>query len=193
MKVLIVLAHPRENSLVHSIKTNFEKGLVDSGHQVSTLDLFKIGFDPVLRQEDEPHYDQEEQVYSKEVQQEMERINQHDALVFVFPLYWSNMPAIMKGYMDRVLNLGYAYSPWGPTTMTVKKVFFMTTTGASEAVHNKRDHIEFLNYYFNKVVAGYCKIENSRVKIFDDAANKKLAIGKHLPQAYQEGLDFDTW
>ncbi|KAF1804693.1 flavoprotein-like protein [Mucor lusitanicus] len=193
MKVLIVLAHPRENSLVHSVKNKFEQGLIDSGHQVTTLDLFKVGFDPVLREEDEPHYDREEQVFSKEVHEEMERINQHDALVFVFPLYWSNMPAIMKGYIDRVLNLGYAYSPWSSNTMKVKKVFWMTTTGASEAIHNKRDHITFLKYYFNKVIAGYCKIENSRVKIFDDALNKELAINNHLPQAYQEGLDFDKW
>ncbi|KAK4519949.1 Phosphorelay intermediate protein [Mucor velutinosus] len=193
MKVLIVLAHPRENSLVHSIKKKFEQGLVDSGHQVTTLDLFKVGFDPVLREEDEPHYDREEQVFSEQVNTEMERINQHDALVFVFPLYWSNMPAIMKGYLDRVFNLGFAYAPWGSTTMKVKKVFFMITTGASEALLNKRDHIPFLKYYFNEVVAGYCKIENSRVKLFDDAHNTDLAINNHLPRAYQEGLEFDKW
>jgi putative NADPH-quinone reductase len=193
MKVLIVLAHHRENSLVHSVKNKFEKGLTDSGHQVTTLDLFKVGFDPVLREEDEPHYDQVEQKFSPEVHEEMERINQHDAIVFVFPMYWSNMPAIMKGYLDRVWNLGFAYSYLSPNTMKVKKVFFMTTTGASEEIFIKRDHIKFINHYFNNVVAGYCKVENSRVKIFDDAHNEEFVINNHLPQAYQEGLDFDKW
>ncbi|GAN06083.1 conserved hypothetical protein [Mucor ambiguus] len=123
----------------------------------------------------------------------MERINQHDAMVFIFPMYWSNMPAIMKGYLDRVWNLGFAYSYLSPNTMKVKKVFFMTTTGASEEIFIKRDHIKFINHYFNNVVAGYCKVENSRVKIFDDAHNEELVINNHLPQAYQEGLDFDKW
>ncbi|KAL9555024.1 hypothetical protein MBANPS3_002534, partial [Mucor bainieri] len=192
MKVLIVLAHHREDSLVYSIKSKFEQGLIDGGHQVTTLDLFKVGFDPVLREEDEPHFDREEQVFSKEVHQEMDRINQHDALVFAFPMYWSNMPAIMKGYIDRVLNLGFAYAYLGPSTMKTKKVFFMTTTGASEEIFRHRgDHTKFLSYYFNKVIAGYCHLDNSRLKIFDDAHNEEFVVNTHLPQAYKEGLEFD--
>ncbi|KAF1807704.1 flavoprotein-like protein [Mucor lusitanicus] len=193
MKVLIVVAHPRENSLVHSIKSKFEQGLVAGGHQVTTLDLFKAGFDPVLREEDEPRFDQEVQVFSEEINKEMERINQHDALVFAFPMYWSNMPAIMKGYIDRVFNLGYAYAPWGSNTMKVNKVFFMTTTGATMALLNEKDHVKFLEYYFNEVIAGYCEIKKSRLQIFDDPFNDELIVNKHLPQAYQEGLDFDKW
>ncbi|CAO0789284.1 unnamed protein product [Mucor circinelloides] len=193
MKVLIVLAHPRENSLVYSIKDKFEQGLIDGGHQVTTLDLFKIGFDPVLRQEDEPQWDEEEQVFSEEVHREMERIDQHDAVVFCFPLYWSVMPAIMKGYLDRVFNFGYAHAHDRPITMKLDKMFFMTTAGATKEALDKRNHVEFLNHYFNNVIAGYCHVKNSRVKIFDDSRSKKRATDVHLPQAYQEGLDFDKW
>ncbi|KAL9560152.1 hypothetical protein PS6_000359 [Mucor atramentarius] len=191
MKVLIVLAHPRENSLVYSLKDKFEQGLIEGGHQVTTLDLFKIGFDPVLRQDDEPQWDQGEQVFSEEVHREMERINQHDAVVFCFPLYWSVMPAIMKGYLDRVFNFGYAYAHDRSTTMKLNKIFFMTTAGVSEEGFKKRNHIEFLNHYFNNVIAGYCHIKNSKLRIFDDVRNKKRDTEVHLPQAYQDGLDFD--
>jgi putative NADPH-quinone reductase len=71
MKVLIILAHPRDNSLVYSIKNEFEKGLTDSGHEVNTLDLYKVGFDPILREQDEPQWFEETQAHTEEVLKEM--------------------------------------------------------------------------------------------------------------------------
>ena len=193
MKVLIVLAHPRDDSLVYSIKNEFEKGLKDSGHEVNTLDLYKIGFDPVLREQDEPKFSEETHAYTEEVYREMERINEHDAVVFAFPLYWSTLPAIMKGYIDRVWNYRFAYGIGNPTTMKLNKVFWIATTGATESNLTKRNIIEFVNHYFNVIVAGYCNIKNSRVKLFHDTHNKELVIENHIPKAYQQGLDFDKW
>ena len=193
MKVLIILAHPRDDSLVYSIKNEFEKGLKESGHEVNTLDLYKIGFDPVLRGQDEPKWSEETQVYTEEVQREMERINEHDALVFAFPLYWSSMPAIMKGYIDRVWNYKFAHNHGQPTTMKLNKVFWMATTGATESNLTRRKIIDFVGHYFNVIIAEYCDVKNSKVKLFHGTNSKELATEKHLPEAYQQGLDFDKW
>ena len=193
MKVLIILAHPRDNSLVYSIKNEFEKGLIDSGHEVNTLDLYKVGFDPILREQDEPQWFEETQAHTEEVLKEMERINEHDAVVFAFPLYWSTLPAIMKGYIDRVWNYRFAYGHGHPTTMKLDKVFWIATTGASEDILTKRKAIDFTNHYFNNVIAAYCGVKNSKVKLFHDSLNKQLITEKHIPEAYQQGLGFDKW
>ena len=85
-RTLIVLAHPRDSSLTYQIKESFAKGLEASNHQVDTLDLYKINFNPVLTQEDEPKWLEETQKYSEEVHQKMDHIRKYDSIVFAFTL-----------------------------------------------------------------------------------------------------------
>ncbi|MOA52701.1 Glutathione-regulated potassium-efflux system ancillary protein KefF [compost metagenome] len=58
-------------------------------------------------------------MYSPEVEAEMERMKKHDALAYVFPVWWYNLPAMLKGYIDRVWNNGFAY---GSNKLHHKKV-----------------------------------------------------------------------
>ena len=69
MKILVVLCHPRTNSLTSQIAQSFSEGATKAGHQVEILDLYKENFDPVLRIEDEPN-DGSLENYSLEVQTE---------------------------------------------------------------------------------------------------------------------------
>ena len=78
-----------------------------AGHEVKTLDLYEENFNPVLffnenKRRRDLHHDPETKVYR-------EAIAWADHLIFVFPIWWSGMPAILKGFIDRVFAKGFAY------------------------------------------------------------------------------------
>jgi NAD(P)H dehydrogenase (quinone) len=192
MKVLIVLTHHREDSLTYHLKEHFEKGVKELGHQVDTLDLYKIKFDPVFTAQDEPAWLESKQNYPEDMVKEMDRLNSYDALVFVFPMYWWSMPAIMKGYIDRVWNFNFAHGP--ERTLKLDKILWMPLCGASEKDFEKYKYGEMVDRLYNLSIADYCGIKNSKVKKFYDIVSPTSEeVAQKAQEAYQEGLDFDKW
>jgi NAD(P)H dehydrogenase (quinone) len=123
LKVFIVYAHPEPTSFCAALKDIAVQTLEQAGHEVRLSDLYAEGFNPVAGRHDflsafDPerfHY-QNEQLhaaegggYSAELAREQERLQWCDAIIFIFPVWWSNMPAILKGWVDRVLAYGVAY------------------------------------------------------------------------------------
>lgn len=123
MNVFIVYAHPEPTSFCAALKDTAVATLARRGHEVVVSDLYAEGFNPVAGRHDflspyDPrrfHY-QNEQLhaargggFSPELRREQERLLRCDLLMFVFPLWWSNMPAILKGWVDRVLAFGVVY------------------------------------------------------------------------------------
>ena len=123
MKVFIVHAHPEPTSFCAALKDAAVARLSSRGHEVVVTDLYAEGFNPVAGRHDflsmhdarRFHY-QDEQLhaargggFSPELRRDQERLLWCDLLMFVFPLWWSNMPAILKGWVDRVLAYGVAY------------------------------------------------------------------------------------
>ena len=109
MKVLIVLAHPRRDSLTGQIADAVAAGLDEAGHRTEIADLYREGFDPLLMPEDEPDPRREDKVYSDAVCREMTRLDRNEAIILVFPIWWWSFPAMLKGWVDRVWNKDYAY------------------------------------------------------------------------------------
>ena len=107
--VYIVWSHPRRNSLtaqmVHSLRQRAEA----RGAHVTELDLYRSDFDPVLRVEDEPEWDNPDKRYSPEVHRLFAELDNQDIIFFVFPVWWYSFPAMLKGYLERVWNYGLAY------------------------------------------------------------------------------------
>ncbi len=112
------------------------EALLENGAEVVIRDLYEIGFDPVLRGEDTIHIEdgkfvRQATVFPADVQVEMDLIAESDLLVYIFPSWWNGMPAIMKGYVDRVFQHGFAYSFESdePRKLfsTKKAIFFMPT------------------------------------------------------------------
>ena len=100
MKVLLVVAHPRHDSLTFAAAKAFAEAATVNGHQLEWADLVAEGFDPVLRHPDEPDWSNSNKTYSDAVQREMARIERNEATVIVFPVYWWSMPAILKGWIE---------------------------------------------------------------------------------------------
>lgn len=126
-KVLIVHAHPERTSVTSQLAEAASEALKIQGHEVVQSDLYGMGWKAVFDSEDFPcRADQdrlsfiEESGYAyahgcqtSDVEEEQRKILSADAVILVFPLWWFSMPAIMKGWVDRVWAYGLAYGYQG--------------------------------------------------------------------------------
>ncbi|WP_020619342.1 NAD(P)H oxidoreductase [Paenibacillus daejeonensis] len=188
MNVLIVVSHPRKDSLTFQATERFAQGLTEAGHSYEILDLHGIGFDPVLQGVDEPDMAALEQTFSPAVETEIQRLKEHDALAFVFPLWWWHLPAMLKGYVDRVLNNGFAY---GSNHLHHKHLLWLSLAGVTEAQMEKRNYGETIQHLLNVGIADYCGIRNSRVEfLYGTVEAEPDHYGRLLDQAYQLGVNY---
>lgn len=105
MHVLSVIDHPNPQSFTHALVAAFHEGAEAAGHSTETMDLHAAGFNPVWSMED---IDQGA-TPPKDVAEIQQRIEASDAICLAFPLFWYGMPAMMKGWVDRVWTYGWAY------------------------------------------------------------------------------------
>jgi NAD(P)H dehydrogenase (quinone) len=107
MKHLIIYAHPSSASLNHHFKQTTERILTQNNHEVVLRDLYQLNFNPVLSLDDMAG--QRMGIIADDVRQEQEFILWADCITLIYPIWWTGMPAIMKGYIDRVFSYGFAY------------------------------------------------------------------------------------
>ncbi|MGX7196352.1 NAD(P)H-dependent oxidoreductase [Enterococcus olivae] len=137
MKALIVYAHPRKESFSHALLQRVVAALEKKHIEVEVRDLYQMGFDPILQGPDmiytaEGAFVRENDTYPEEIQKEQEKIMESDLLIYLFPIWWNGMPAIMKGYIDRVFQHGFAYSFTSDEPrkrFAGKRALFLTPTG----------------------------------------------------------------
>ena len=121
--VLIVLANPEPGSFCHALANAACGALTAAGHSVELSDLYAQGFNPVAGRHDfttvaDPerfHYQSEqakaarEDGFSAEIAREQARVRKAGNLILIFPLWWGAAPAMLKGWLERVLAYGVAY------------------------------------------------------------------------------------
>ena len=107
MHVLCVIDHPEPGSFSHQIAARFAEGLAQAGHSHEVADLHAEGFDPRWTAADAAVF--RGAAVPGDVAAEQERIERADALTLIFPLFWYGMPAMTKGWFDRVWSFGWAY------------------------------------------------------------------------------------
>lgn len=135
MKYLVIYAHPNKASFNHAIKETTVKNLEEKGHEVRVRDLYKIGFNPVLSSSDF------ETFFSgglpEDIKTEHEHIKWAEKIIFISPIWWSNFPAILKGYFDKVFSNGFAYKTVDGRSvglLTDKKAIYISTIGLENGV-----------------------------------------------------------
>jgi 1,4-dihydroxy-2-naphthoate polyprenyltransferase len=104
MKVLIVLGHPRIESLCGALAQAFGEGARAAATEVRQLNLSALEFDPHVRAESPS-----QQVLEPELREARDLIVWAEHLVFVYPTWWGTLPALLKGFLDRVLTPGFAF------------------------------------------------------------------------------------
>ena len=101
-KFLVVFSHPKENSLAYAIREAVIKGLKKIRAEVRVQDLYKEKFNPLL-------YDIDENEKDQVTVKMKENIVWADGIVFIAPLWWASIPAMLKGYFDRIFTEHFAF------------------------------------------------------------------------------------
>jgi NAD(P)H dehydrogenase (quinone) len=172
MNVLWIFAHPEPRSLSGTLRADGERELREQGHEVCVSDLYAMGWNPVVDREDFAAAEGERLLVaaaserahrggtlSADIRAEQDKLRWADAVVLQFPIWWNGMPAILKGWFDRVFVKGFAYGVRHPDTgrirrygdglMRGKRALVLVTVGAPEpslgprGVHGDIDHLLF--------------------------------------------------
>ena len=135
MRILLVLAHPLQDSFAASVARTAREALEASGHVVDLLDLYREDFDPRLSEAERRGYF-DVPYDTSAVADTVARLKAADGLILVFPQWWFNFPAILKGFFDRVFAPGVAFSHDAaggrivPQLTNIRLLYALTTTGS---------------------------------------------------------------
>ena len=109
MNVLVVLAHPNADSFSHAIAQRAVATLQSAGHEVQLLDLYALGWKAAMSADERRAYHGDQPVLDPMVAAHVQLLQRADTLVFVYPTWWSSLPAILKGWLERVMVPGVAF------------------------------------------------------------------------------------
>ena len=109
MRTLVVVAHPSTDSFCHALTDRAVAGLRAAGHDVTVLDLYAEGFRVAMSAEEHAAYHGDEPIVDPVVGLHADAVLAAEALVFVYPTWWSGLPAILKGWLERVLVPGVGF------------------------------------------------------------------------------------
>lgn len=104
----IVYAHPWEGSYNHAILTSITKDLEAKEETFQVIDLYKDGFNPVFTAGELEQFNRGETPYEL-VKEYQKKLSQTTELIFIFPVWWWDLPAILKGFIDKVMLSGFAF------------------------------------------------------------------------------------
>ncbi len=190
MKVFIVYCHPSKDSFTKSMCSAFIKGITDSGNEFILSDLYEMGFDPVMTEAEylrDAYYRTTPNV-AGDVREEQAKINAADAIAFIYPVFWSEAPAKLVGWFDRVWSYGFAY---GDKTMKMlEKAVVLCSAG------NPMEHLEQFGLLdsMKKVMLGdrlFGRAKQSEFIVFDCTSRENELREKNwdsnLQKAYEIG------
>lgn len=164
---LVVWAHPRTDSLTAAVTADVIEELTAQGFEVDELDLHREGVDPIVWEADEPDWNDLDKQYTPEVMELAARTTGADAVVFVFPVWWYSVPAIMKGYIDRVWNNGLFYG--GGRRSGIAAARWIGLAGESAEAFRKRGYDEMITRQLNVGIAELSGIADSQVILLHDS------------------------
>jgi NAD(P)H dehydrogenase (quinone) len=180
MKHLIIYSHPNPKSFNYAIKETFANALKEKNHEVRVRDLYEINFDPVLKGSD--FVALQKGSVAPDVKTEQDNIKWADVITFVYPIWWTGLPARIKGYIDRVMTFGFAYKidAKGVTgLLSDKKVYLFNTTGTPEEHYKNIGMLKSMNQTSDMGIFEFCGMKVIGHKYFcgvpssSDEARKK--------------------
>lgn len=190
MHALVVVAHPNTGSFSHAVANHIGKGIEDAGpdNSFELADLSAEGFDPRFTQGDLAGH---EMIAPRpvDVVAEQQRIERADTLVLVFPIYWWSMPAIMKGWIDRVFSNGWAYEDKDGEKVIKKlghlKVHLVAIGGAGLGTFARHGYFGAMKLQIHQGIFDYCGVEvaSSELMLLADGIDPAL----HLKTAQDFG------
>ena len=161
MRIVLIVGHPNKDSFNHAVAATAFETLRANGHEVTFHDLYAERFDPVLTFEEFTA----EEVSDPAVRAQCDEVAAADALVLVHPNWWGQPPAIVKGWVDRVLRYGVAYTfreengeEIGVGLLKARKALILNTCMTSEEM-DRTHYGDPLERLWKTSVLGFCGLE----------------------------------
>lgn len=195
MKVLVVYCHPSRKSFTRQVYEQFCRGLEAGGHGIVTSELYEMGFETDMTEEEylrETYYRADLPV-PEDVAAEQEKLESCDGVAFVYPVFWTEAPAKLVGWFDRVWTTGYAYSP-DPSMKKLSKALCIACAGKTmEALEETGERKAMETVMLGDRIRD--RAAERRMVIFDrithwDEQERERAAAQHLQRAYELGLNF---
>ena len=190
MNALIVVSNPRATSFSQALVAKVREGLVAEGHSVETADLAREGFDPRMLESDLDYFSGKTPA-PDDVAKEQARFDRADAVVVIFPLYWWWMPGVLKGWIDRVFQLGWAYgynSEGALVGLLRDRPVHVIVHGESDAEGADKWGYRPATLKMVEGIFGFCGITKHKTSFMFDITKPDPAINEaHLAAAYDIG------
>ena len=184
MNHLIIYAHPNPQSFNRALLTQTVQA--SSNHQVIVRDLYQLNFDPNLAWQE--FQDSLSGIYANQVRTEHQYWQQADVITLIYPLWWMGFPAILKGYLDRVLTYGFAYTNGETESIGLlksKKMQQFVTMGNSNQKYADKGFLKSLDDTLGNGLFSFCGIENVQMHYFGDIGLKQTDYAAILQQVEQ--------
>ncbi len=169
MVISVILAHPDERSFNHAIAQMAVETMQANGHQVFSHDLYREGFDPLLTGPEIP----KEACLPGLIEKHCAEITAADGIVIVHPNWWGQPPAILKGWVDRVIRPGIAYEfqdgdagEGVPKGLLNAKAAIVFNTSNTEATRENRVFGDPLETIWKNCIFGLCGVVNIHRRVF---------------------------
>lgn len=165
-RVLVVTALPDPHSLLSAVIQEMKAGFADHGHtDVVIHDLVASGFDPVFGPADLTAYRAasrgETAPIPADVQAEQELLLTADVVVVAFPLYWWSLPAVLKGWIDRVMTRGWAYETAGRGESAIKALHFVGLSAFTQEPFERHGYAQAMTTQLEHGIASYMNVGSS--------------------------------
>lgn len=194
MRVFIVYAHPSEDSFTKHVKDRFINGLEYAGHTYVISDLYAMGFKTDMSEAEyqrEANYLDNDSI-AKDVAEEQEKLNQSDAIVFIYPVFWTEAPAKLVGWFNRVWTYGFAYG--NRKIKKLEKALVICVTGHSLQHLKEYGHLDCMK----TVMLGdrlYDRVQSKDMIILDSMTKQNMETRKenwekHLFTVFEAGRTF---
>lgn len=106
-KNIIIYAHPSTKGHCYEILMRVQENFRDRGLDFVLIDLYAINYDPILKAEE--HYSAGNKLVAADTLRYQEMIQHASTIIFIFPIWWGHMPAILKGFVDRTFTPGFSF------------------------------------------------------------------------------------
>ncbi len=173
-KILVILGHPRSESLCGALSRAYVEGAEAAGHEVRQLELGALSFDPILRETVRGT-----QPLEPDLVRAQELITWAEHLVFVYPTWWGGMPALLKGFIDRCLLPGFAYryhtgDPFWDRLLKGRSARLLVTMGGPAWYYRIFSRMPGHNQ-MKRTILHFCGIRPVRITNFGPVRNSKPA------------------
>lgn len=195
MKVFTVFCHPDADSFTGGVCREFLRGLEAAGHEYILSDLYAMDFCTDMSAEEyrrETYYRSDVPV-AADVAAEQSKIEASDAIVFIYPVFWTEAPAKLVGWFDRVWTSGYAYSP-DPTMKKLEKALCIACAGKTmDSLEETGERAAMETVMLGDRIRDRAK--EKRMVILDgithwDEPTRERLLPGHLETAYRLGEQF---